>query len=106
VFMISTAVRIARDGQVNVEGTARSALGGIGGHPDYAAAATRSIGGLSIVAVPTTHHGKPTLVSRLSRPVSTPSHDVDVVVTERGAADLRGASRPERRRALERLWRT
>jgi len=106
MFAINTAVQIDLDGQVNVEGTARSALGGIGGHPDYAAAATRSIGGLSIVAVPTTHHGKPTLVSRLSRPVSTPSHDVDVVVTERGAADLRGASRPERRRALERLWRT
>jgi acyl-CoA hydrolase len=104
MFAINTAVEIDLDGQVNVEGTARSALGGIGGHPDYAAAATRSTGGLSIVAVPTSHHGKPTLVSQLSRPVSTPSHDVDVVVTERGTADLRGASRPERRRMLARLW--
>jgi acyl-CoA hydrolase len=104
MFAINTAVEIDLDGQVNVEGTARSALGGIGGHPDYAAAATRSTGGLSIVAVPTSHNGKPTLVSRLSRPVSTPSHDVDVVVTERGTADLRGASRPERRRLLATLW--
>lgn len=104
IFAINTAVEIDLDGQVNVEGTAKSALGGIGGHPDFAAAAARSAGGLSIIAVPASHHGKPTLVSRLSRPVSTPSHDVDVVVTERGTADLRGASRPERHRLLADLW--
>ena len=84
LFAVNTAVELDVDGQVNVEGTAASALGGIGGHPDYAAAAARSVGGLSIIAVPTTHRGQPTLVRRLSRPVSTPSHDVDVVVTERG----------------------
>ena len=104
LFAVNTAVELDVDGQVNVEGTAASALGGIGGHPDYAAAAARSVGGLSIVAVPTTHRGQPTLVRRLSRPVSTPSHDVDVVVTERGVADLRGLSRPERNRALIQLW--
>ena len=79
-------------------------LGGIGGHADYAAAAARSVGGLSIIAVTTRHNGKPTLVSQLSRPVSTPSHDVDIVVTERGQADLRGLSRPERHNALKTLW--
>jgi acyl-CoA hydrolase len=104
LFAVNTAVEVDVDGQVNVEGTAASALGGIGGHPDYAAAASRSIGGLSIVAVPTTHRGRPTLVRRLSRPVSTASHDVDLVVTERGVADLRGLSRPERNRALTALW--
>jgi len=104
LFAVNTAVEIDLAGQVNDEGTAASALGGIGGHPDYAAAAARSVGGLSIVAVPTTHHGRSTLVTRLSRPVSTPAHDVDVVVTERGLADLRGLSRPERYKALTRLW--
>jgi acyl-CoA hydrolase len=104
LFAVNTAVEIDLDGQVNVEGTATSAIGGIGGHPDYAAAAARSVGGLSMVAVPSTHNGRPTLVPALSRPVSTPAHDVDVVVTERGAADLRGRSRPERRQALLRLW--
>jgi acyl-CoA hydrolase len=104
LFAVNTAVEIDLDGQVNVEGTAASALGGIGGHPDYAAAAARSIGGLSIVAVPSAHNGRPTLVTQLSRPVSTPAHDVELVVTERGAADLRGLSRPERRRELRRLW--
>lgn len=104
LFAVNTAVEIDLDGQVNVEGTAASALGGIGGHADYAAAATRSLGGLSIIAVPSEHHGRSTLVTQLSRPVSTPAHDVDLVVTERGAADLRGLSRPERRHALRRLW--
>ncbi len=104
LFAVNTAVEIDLDGQVNVEGTATSALGGIGGHPDYCAAAARSIGGLSIVALPSTHNGLPTLVPRLSRPVSTPAHDVDVVVTEHGLADLRGLSRTERRQALDRLW--
>ena len=101
---VNTAVEIDLDGQVNVEGTASAVLGGIGGHADYAAAATRSVGGLSVIAVTTRHHGKPTLVSQLSRPVSTPSQDVDIVVTERGQADLRGLSRPERHKALTTLW--
>jgi acyl-CoA hydrolase len=101
---VNTAVEIDVDGQVNVEGTASAVLGGIGGHADYAAAAARSVGGLSVIAVTTRHNGKPTLVSRLSRPVSTPSQDVDVIVTERGEADLRGLSRPERHQALRTLW--
>jgi acyl-CoA hydrolase len=101
---VNTAVEIDFDGQVNVEGTASTVLGGIGGHADYAAAAARSVGGLSVITVTTRHNGKPTLVSQLSRPVSTPSQDIDIVVTERGEADLRGLSRPERRRALSALW--
>ena len=101
---VNTAVEIDLDGAVNVEGTASAVLGGIGGHADYAAAAARSVGGLSVIAVTTRHNGQPTLVSQLSRPVSTPSQDVEVVVTERGAADLRGLSRPERHAALTKLW--
>lgn len=101
---VNTAVEIDFDGQVNVEGTASAVLGGIGGHADYAAAAARSVGGLSVITVTTRHNGEPTLVSQLSRPVSTPSQDIDIVVTERGEADLRGLSRPERRKALSTLW--
>ncbi|HVW45066.1 MAG TPA: acetyl-CoA hydrolase/transferase C-terminal domain-containing protein [Amycolatopsis sp.] len=104
LFAVNTAVEIDFDGQVNVEGTAGAVLGGIGGHADYAAAAARSVGGLSIIATSTRHRGRSTLVPALSRPVSTPAHDVDVVVTETGMADLRGLSRPERRDALRELW--
>lgn len=101
---VNTAVEIDLDGQVNVEGSARAVVGGIGGHPDYAAAATRSRRGLSVIALASTHRGRPTLVDRLSRPVTTASHDVDVVVTEHGVAHLRGLDRAERRIALRALW--
>jgi hypothetical protein len=101
---VNTAVEIDVDGQVNVEGTARAIVGGVGGHPDYAAAAVRSRRGLSVIALASTHRGSPTLVEHLSRPVTTASHDVDVVVTEHGVADLRGLDRAERRRALAAVW--
>jgi len=100
----NTAIELDVAGQVNVEGTESAIVGGIGGHADYAAAGARSVGGLSIVAVSSTHKGRSTLVRRLSRPASTPSQDVDVVVTERGATDLRGLSRAERAAALLDLW--
>lgn len=100
----NTAVEIDVAGQVNVEGTAGAVVGGIGGHADYAAAGTRCPGGLSVVAVASAHRGVPTLVTRLSRPVTTASHDVDVVVTERGSVDLRGLDRAERGLALRGLW--
>lgn len=104
LIAVNTAVEIDVHGQVNVEGTSRAMVGGIGGHPDYAAAAARSVHGLSIIAVPTRHKGRSTLVQRLWGPVSTPAHDVDVVVTERGSVDLRGLDRTERTTALRELW--
>lgn len=101
---VNTAVEIDTEGQVNVEGTARALVGGVGGHPDYAEAGVRSARGLSVIALASHHRGAPTLVERLSRPVSTASHDVDIVVTEHGVADLRGLDRPERVHALASLW--
>jgi len=101
---VNTAIEIDEQGQVNVEGLPGAAVGGIGGHSDYAVAAARSAAGLSVVALASTHHGRPTLVERLSAPVSTVGHDIDVVVTEHGAADLRGLDRSERAAALRRLW--
>lgn len=101
---VNTALEIDDQGQVNVEGFPSAAVGGVGGHGDYAVSATRSAGGLSIIALPTEHQGRSTLVDRLSAPVSTPGHDVDVLVTERGSADLRGLDRNERARAIRDLW--
>jgi acyl-CoA hydrolase len=101
---VNTALEIDADGQVNVEYVNGSTVAGVGGHPDYAFAAARSLRGVSVVAVPTHRGPHRTLVERLSGPASTPAHDIDVVVTERGAADLRGLDRVERRRAIEALW--
>lgn len=104
LFAVNTAIEVDVHGQVNVEGTARSLSGGIGGHPDFAAAGTRSLRGLSVVGLPSSHRGESTLVRRLSRPVSTTAHDVDVIVTEHGSADLRGLDRTEREARLRELW--
>lgn len=103
LIALNAALEIDYDGQVNVEGVGPVAAGMIGGHPDFAAAAARG-SGVSVIALPSTVKGEPTLVERLSRPVTTPSHDVEVVVTEHGVADLRGLDRRERRAALAALW--
>jgi acyl-CoA hydrolase len=104
LIAVNTALEIDVYGQVNVEAIGGSSVAGIGGHPDYAFAAARSLRGLSLIALPTQRGRHRTLVEQLSAPVSTPSHDIDVVVTERGSADLRGLDRAERRDALEALW--
>jgi acyl-CoA hydrolase len=102
---VNTALEIDLDGQVNAEAHGGSAIGGIGGQPDYAAAAAASAHGLSIIALAArTSAGRPTLVRQLRAPVTTPSHDVGVVVTENGVADLRGRTRRERRAVLLALW--
>ncbi|MCW2526315.1 MAG: putative acetyl-CoA hydrolase/transferase [Pseudonocardiales bacterium] len=101
---VNSALEIDLDGQVNAELAGGSWAGGIGGQPDYAAAAATSPNGISIFCLASTNGGRPTLVERLAGPVTTPGHDVEIVVTEKGTADLRGLTRPERRRALTRLW--
>jgi hypothetical protein len=101
---VNTAIEIDPFGQVNVEGRGDKVVGGIGGHPDYCAAARMTHGGLSIIAVPTTVNGHSPLVERLSRPVSTAAHDVDLIVTEAGHADLRGADWSQRRRLITTLF--
>jgi acyl-CoA hydrolase len=101
---INTALEIDHVGQVNVERRGGSTVGGVGGQPDFAAAAARSRTGISVVALLSQRGGESTLVEQLSAPASTARHDVDVVVTERGAADLRGLDDHERRHALTHLW--
>jgi hypothetical protein len=101
---VNTALEVDLDGQVNVESAGGSAIAGIGGHPDFAVGASRSATGLSLIVLPTVRGGHPTLVERLAVPASTPAHDIDVIVTEVGSADLRGLDRGERRRAIAELW--
>jgi acyl-CoA hydrolase len=101
---VNTALEIDTVGQVNVERVGDEPVGGIGGHPDFALAASRSRHGLSVIAMPSRHRTGPTLVDRLSAPVTTPRSDVDVVVTEHGSCDLRGLDDPARARALRDLW--
>jgi hypothetical protein len=101
---VNTAIEIDQYGQINVEGVGDKVIGGIGGHPDYCAAARMSSGGLSIIAVPTSVNGRSPLVEQLSRPASTPAHDVDVIVTEAGHVDLRAADWSQRRALITELF--
>lgn len=101
---VNTAIEIDPFGQVNVEGAGEKVVGGIGGHPDYCMAARMSRGGLSIIAVPSKVNGRSVLVERLSRPASTPAHDIDLIVTEEGYADLRAADWPQRRKLITELF--
>jgi acyl-CoA hydrolase len=101
---VNTAIEIDQYGQINVEGVGEKVIGGIGGHPDYCAAARMSSGGLSIIAVPTRVNGRSPLVEQLSRPASTPAHDVDLIVTESGHVDLRAADWSQRRALIAELF--
>jgi acyl-CoA hydrolase len=65
-----------------------------------------SRGGSSIIAVPSTTNGRSPLVKQLSRPASTPAHDIDLIVTESGHADLRGADWSRRRHLITDLFAT
>lgn len=93
---INTALQIDLLGQVNIESVAGRQIAGIGGHMDYVMAGSRSVGGLSIIALPSGRGARSHLVDRLETPTSTPRSAVDMVITEYGQADLRGRSDPER----------
>ena len=92
---INTALQVGLDGSANVEIAGGRIVSGAGGHPDFSVGASRSPGGLSIVALTSTAGGRSTILPA-PEVVTTPRSDVDIVVTEHGVADLRGASVEER----------
>ena len=100
---INSAIEIDLSGQVNSEIAGDRYLGAVGGQLDFVRGGVASPGGRSIIAVPSvTPDGKHSrIVASLDRrPVTTPRSDVDVIVTEHGAAHLRGCSIAERARRL------
>lgn len=92
---INSAVEIDFTGQVNAEVARGSYVGAVGGALDFIRAANQSPGGVSLLVVPASR-----IVERLSGPVATPRSEAGVVVTEKGAADLRGCTLRERERRL------
>ena len=104
LITVNAALEVDHTGAVNVERAGDRLVSGIGGHPDFALAGHVSVGGLSVIAVPTSRAGRSTLVERLAGPTSTTRTDVDLVVTELGVADLRGLDDTERRAALLTIW--
>jgi acyl-CoA hydrolase len=95
---INSAVEVDLTGQVNAEQSGGQYLGGTGGQVDYVRAGSRSRGGHSIIALPATAKGGKVsrITAALSGPVTTARSDVDVIVTEFGAAELKGQTLAER----------
>ena len=99
---INSALEVDLTGQVNAEQSGSSYVGGVGGQVDFVRAGVRSPGGHAIIALPATAKGGTIsrITARLSGPVTTGRSDVDVIVTEFGAAELRGRTLAERARRL------
>lgn len=99
---INSAVEVDLGGQVNAELVAGAYVGATGGQVDFVRAGHRSEGGHSIIAFASTaRQGAISRIRvRLDGPVTTTRSDVDVVVTEHGAAELRGQGLRERARRL------
>jgi acyl-CoA hydrolase len=98
-YTINSAIEVDLTGQANAEIAGNRYLGAVGGQVDYVRAGVASPGGRSIIAFPsTTPDGKHSRITALleGRPVTTARSDVDIVVTEFGAAHLRGCSLRER----------
>ena len=95
---INSAVEVDLTGQVNAEVAKGSYLGAVGGALDFMRAATFSPGGASLLLLPAAR-----IVKTLSGPVSTPRSEAGIIVTERGAADLRGCTLSERMQRMLRI---
>jgi len=101
---INSALEIDLTGQVTAESLGPRQVAGIGGQFDFALGASRAAGGASIIALPST--GRDGAVSRIvprlahGAAVTTPRYLADWVVTEQGAARLRGLSDRARATAL------
>jgi acyl-CoA hydrolase len=102
---INSALEIDLTGQVTAESLGVRQVAGIGGQFDFVLAASRSAGGASIIALPSTG-GRGGAASRIvprlapGAAVTTPRYLADWVVTEHGAARLRGLSDKARATAL------
>ncbi|MBB4858435.1 acyl-CoA hydrolase [Novosphingobium chloroacetimidivorans] len=99
---INSALEVDLTGQVNAEQSGASYLGGTGGQVDFVRAGARSPGGASLMVLSATAKGGTIskIVPQLSGPVTSARTEVDVVVTEYGAAELKGQTLAERARRL------
>ncbi len=99
---INSALEVDLTGQVNAEASGNAYMGGTGGQVDYVRAGSRSPGGHSIIALSATAKSGEIskIVSKLNGPVTTARADVDVIITEFGAAELKGQNLAERTKRL------
>ena len=101
---INSAVEVDLTGQVNAEVAGGSYVGAVGGALDFIRAANQSPGGVSLILLPSAVGTKVSrIVGKISGPIATPRSEAGVIVTEHGAADLRGCTLRERASRMLRI---
>jgi acyl-CoA hydrolase len=111
MISINGALAVDLTGQITADTVNGRQYSGIGGHEDFVCGASFADGGRSLVCLPSVARARngpdeTLLVSRIvagfppGTPVTTPRHQVDVVATEWGTAQLAGKTVEERAAAL------
>ena len=103
---INGAIEVDIQGQVVADTIKGTQYSGIGGHEDFVAGPALELEDRSLLCLPSTVTVKDELRSRIvpwfeaGAVITTPRHQVDVIVTEYGAAELQGKTIHQRGEAL------
>lgn len=106
MISINGALTVDLGGQVAADTIGSRQFSGVGGHEDFTAGASMSEFGHSLICLPSTATVAGKSISRIASTfppgttVTSPRHQVDVIITEWGAAELAGKSVAERAEAL------
>ena len=103
IVAINSAIEVDLTGQINAEVAAGAYLGGVGGQVDFVRGVQMASAGRSVIALPAT--ARESAISRIvarleGGVVTTARSDADIIVTEFGAAELRGQPLDERMRRM------
>ena len=103
---INGALAVDLSGQVVADTIGGAQFSGIGGHEDFVSGPGLSADGRSLICLPSSSTVNGQLITRIlpklpsGSVISTPRHQVDVVITEYGTAELAGRTIRERAKAL------
>ena len=109
MISINGALSIDFSGQVAADTLGPRQYSGIGGHEDFVEGVGSAVANRSLLCIPSTTTVQGRLVSRIMPTLSpgtcvtTPRHQVDLVITEYGVAELQGRSVAERADALVKI---
>lgn len=106
MITINGALAIDIQGQVVADTIGGAQFSGIGGHEDFISGPALDLDDRALLCLPSTYERDGELRSRIlpwfeaGAVITTPRHQVDVVVTEHGAAELQGKTVNQRGQAL------
>ncbi|HET9733330.1 MAG TPA: acetyl-CoA hydrolase/transferase C-terminal domain-containing protein [Acidimicrobiales bacterium] len=103
---INAALAVDIHGQVVADTVGGAQYSGIGGHEDFVSGPALSLDSRALICLPSTYTSGGQLRSRIvpwfpaGTVITTPRHQVDVIITEYGYAELRGLTVHQRGNAL------